>query len=123
MSNRSRTKLVYLLDNGDEAERIGANGLITSERCSIRQGEDMVGENIVRAETTNIARVRPAFLATARAGDFQSSNLQKTEAKLSPHNKLNDLTGREWIKFTKFLVHPPAGTTSRRENPPSRFIP
>ena len=37
-------KLVYLLDNGDEAERIGANGLITSERCSIRQGEDMVDE-------------------------------------------------------------------------------
>ena len=34
--------------------------------------------------------------------------MQKTEAKLSPHNKLNDLTGREWIKFTKsWFIHRP----------------
>src|SRR2546427_12214703 len=36
------------------------------------------------------------------------SKMQKTEAKLSPHNKLNELTGREWIKFTKsWFSHSP----------------
>ena len=53
-------------------------------------------------------RTGPAFLGGTRATRVSDSELQKTEAKLSPHNKLNDLTGREWIKFTKsWFIHRP----------------
>lgn len=37
-------KMVYLLDDKEEAERIGEQGYRTSAKCSIREGEQMVGE-------------------------------------------------------------------------------
>ena len=48
--------------------------------------------------------------------------MQKTEAKLSPHNKLNDLTGREWIKFTKsWFIHRPERRADAKILHPASF--
>ena len=50
------------------------------------------------------------------------SKMQKTEAKLSPHNKLNDLTGREWIKFTKsWFIHRPERRADAKILHPASF--
>jgi len=44
------------------------------------------------------------------------------EAKLSPHNKLNDLTGREWIKFTKsWFIHRPVRRPDAKILHPASF--
>src|SRR5256712_12809377 len=50
------------------------------------------------------------------------SKMQKTEAKLSPHNKLNDLTSREWIKFTKsWFIHRPERRADAKILHPASF--
>ncbi len=44
------------------------------------------------------------------------------EGTLSPHNKLNDLTGREWIKFTKsWFVHRPVRRSDSKILHPASF--
>lgn len=46
-------------------------------------------------------------------------DIRWSEGKVSPHNQLNDLTGRQWIRFTRswFIHNPPSRTTSEIVHP------
>ena len=45
-----------------------------------------------------------------------------TRSQVAPHNKLNELTGKEWLQFTKtWFIHNPSPRRSAEQHHPGKF--